>query len=111
MIKKLYTTLYTDENIFYFNEDSLNDVFFCNKMGILNTDLNNINFDNIFDEDDPDTVILIRLLAQHIKFEKGKAFKKKLNEGLMPVAWHPKRWWNFYVSKDENKEIESIFAE
>ena len=31
-------------------------------MGILNIDLNNINLDNNFDEGDPDTIILIRLL-------------------------------------------------
>ena len=29
-------------------------------MDILNIDLNNINLDNNFDEDDPDTVIFIR---------------------------------------------------
>ena len=39
-------------------------------MGILNICLNNINLDNNFDEDDPDTNILIRLLAWHIEFEK-----------------------------------------
>ena len=43
---------------------------------ILNFDLNNINLDNNFDEDDPDTIILIRLLAWHIKYEKLKALKK-----------------------------------
>ena len=32
-------------------------------MGILNIDLNNINLDNNFDEDDPDAIILIKLLA------------------------------------------------
>ena len=32
-------------------------------MGILNIDLNNINLDNNFDETDPDTIFLIRLLA------------------------------------------------
>ena len=31
-------------------------------MSILNIDLNNIYLDNTFDEDDLDTVILIRLL-------------------------------------------------
>ena len=24
----------------------------------------------------------------------------------MPVAWHPKIWWNFCVSEDEKKEID-----
>ena len=53
-----------------------NVVFSCNEMGILNTDLNNINLDNNFDEDDPDTFFLIRLVAWHIKFEKRKALEK-----------------------------------
>ena len=29
----------------------------------------------------------------------------------MPVVWHSKRWWNFYMSEDEKKEIKSIFTE
>ena len=76
MIKELFTVLQVDENILYFNEDSGNIVFSCNKMGVLNIDLNNINLDNNFDEDDPDTIIRIRLLVWHIKFEKRKALKK-----------------------------------
>ena len=24
----------------------------------------------------------------------------------MPIAWHPKRWWNSFMSEDEKKEIE-----
>ena len=48
MIKKLFTAMYEDENILYFNKDSGNVVFNCNGMGILNIDLNNINLDNNF---------------------------------------------------------------
>ena len=70
MIKKLFTGLYADENILYFIEDSVNVVFNCNGVGVLNIDINNINLDNDFDEDDPDTVILIRLSAWYVKFEK-----------------------------------------
>ena len=33
--KKVYTALYVDENILYFNEDSGNVAFFCNEMAIL----------------------------------------------------------------------------
>ena len=62
MIKKVYTAWYADENIFYFNEDSVDAVFSCNEMDSLSIELNNINFDNNFDEDDPDTIILIRHL-------------------------------------------------
>ena len=76
-------------------------------MGILNTDLNNINLDDTdYDEDDPETIIYIRLLAWHIKYEKRKTLKKQLNEEC-----HPKRWWNFCISEDEKKEIEPIFTE
>ena len=73
-------------------------------MGILKIDLNNTNLDNNFDEDDPDTIILIRLLAWHIKFEKCKALKKKISEELMPMAWHPKSWWNFWMSEMRKKK-------
>ena len=76
MVKKLFTALYADENILYFNEHSGNVVLNCNEIGILNTDLNNSNHDNYFYEDDPDTIVLIRLLAWHIKFEKHKELKK-----------------------------------
>ena len=77
MIKEHFTALHADENILCFNKDSQNVVFSCNETDILNIDLNNINLDNNFDEDDPDTVILTRLLAWHIKFEKRKALKKR----------------------------------
>ena len=72
MIKNFFTALYADKNIFYFNEDSVNVVFLCHEMGILNIDLMNINLDNVFDEDDPDTITLTRLLAWHNEFEKRK---------------------------------------
>ena len=76
MSKELYTALYADENMLYYNEDSVNVVFSCNQMGIFNKDLNNIDLSNNFDEDFRDTNIFIKLLGQHIKFEKRKAFKK-----------------------------------
>ena len=41
---------------------------------------NNINLYNTFDEEDPNTIICIRFLAQHMKFEKRKALKKELHE-------------------------------
>ena len=66
-------------------------------MGVFNIDLNIINLDNNFDKDDPVTIILMRLW--HIKFEKRKALKVKV-----PIAWHSKRWWNFFMSKVEKKE-------
>ena len=55
-------------------------------MGILDIDLNNISLDDKLDEDGPDTIILIKILAWHIKFRKRKELKKELSEELMHVA-------------------------
>ena len=78
MIKILFTVFCTDENIPYFNEDSGNVVFTCEGRGSLNIDLENINLvDTNYDEDDHVTIILVWLLAWHIKFEKRKALKKR----------------------------------
>ena len=94
----------------YFNAGSGNVVVFnYNEMGILNIDVNNINLENNFDKDDPDTIFLIRLLAWLTKFEKRKALKKKLNGELMSVAWHPNGWWERCVSEDEKKEIHLFY--
>ena len=42
-------------------------------MGILVVNLNNINLDDTnYEESEPDTVILVRILAWHSKFEKCK---------------------------------------
>ena len=48
-------------------------------MGILNIDLNNINFDDInHEKNGPETIIIIiRHLARHSKFKKHKALKKR----------------------------------
>ena len=72
-VTRFVTAFYADENILYFNRDFGNVIFTCNKMGILNIDLNNINLENNFDEDESDTIILIRILTWHTKFEKRKA--------------------------------------
>ena len=78
-------------------------------MGIANIDLNNINLDDNFDEENPNTIILIRLLACHTKFEKRKELKKELNKELMSVAGHAKRWWNWCVFEYEKKDLDPIF--
>ena len=48
-------------------------------MGILSIDLNNINLDDPnYDEDSPEIIIHVRLLAWHSKFETHKALNKEL---------------------------------
>ena len=56
-----------------------------------------------FHEDDPETIIHVRLLAWHNKFEKCKAFKKDLSKELVPGVWHPTTWWDWCMSEDEKK--------
>ena len=64
MIKYLFTVLYADDDKLYFNEDSGNTVLCCNEMGIVSIYLNNINLDNTnYDQDDPGTILHIKLLA------------------------------------------------
>ena len=111
MIKKLLTALYAEENILYFNEGSDDAVFNCNEMGILNIGLNNISHGDTFDKDDPDSIILIKFLAWHIKFRKCKELKKELSEELMSVTWHLDRWCDWCMPENEKKEIDPMFIE
>ena len=106
MIKRFFTTLYADENILYFNENPSNTVFNCNGVGILNIDLNNMNLDNTdYEEDDSDTInYSYQTLAWQIKFKKRKTLKEKISEELMPIAQHPKRWWDWCMSKNEKEK-------
>ena len=76
-------------------------------MDILNLDLNNMNRGNT-SEDYPDIIILIKILAGYMKFEKRKELKRKLHEELMPIAWHTNRWRNFCVSEDKQKDLIKI---
>ena len=81
--------LYADGNILPFNENSINVTFCCNDMGILSVNLNNINLnDSNYEEDDPDTIILIRLLTCYIKFKKRNVLTGMISEELVLVLWH-----------------------
>ena len=43
-------------------------------------------------------------------YKKCKAKKAQIEKELMPIAWHPSRWWDWYVPKDEKKETEKLWA-
>ena len=89
-------------NILYFNEDSGDALFNYIEIGIVYIGVLIVNID---------IDILIRLLSWHSKFEKRKELKKELNEELMLVVWHPKKWSDWCVSEDKKMEIDSIFTE
>ena len=62
-------------------------------MVILSVDLNNINLDDAdFDEDDPENIIHVRLMAWLNRLKQLKAFRQDIRKKLMPVAWHSTRW-------------------
>ena len=63
MIKKLFTAQNTDNNKLYLNDDSDDAVFHYNERDIVNIDLNNISLDDNLDEEDPNTIVRIRLFA------------------------------------------------
>ena len=47
-----------------------------------------------------------------LNLKKRKAFKKELNEELMPVGWHPEKWWDWCMSENEKKkETDPMFIE
>ena len=81
-------------------------------MGVLSVDFNNINLDDVnFVEDDPEIIIHVGRMAWCNKFKQRIAFKKELSKELMPVAWHPRRWWDWCMRQDEKKEIKSFFID
>ena len=78
IIKQRYTVLYANDGLLFFDEDSDDVIFCCDEIGILCANLNNINLDNNFDGNNPDTIICIRLFARHSKFKKdAKQFKRR----------------------------------
>ena len=79
-------------------------------MDIPSVNVNNINLDNSnFYGDEPKTFICVRLLRWHNKLKKCKTSKKEISKELVLVVWHPTKWWNWSMSKDEKKEIEIFF--
>ena len=67
--------MYANYSLLFVDEESGDVIFCCNEMGILSVNPN-INLYNNFDEEDPDAIILIRLLAWHSKFKRRKLLKK-----------------------------------
>ena len=60
-----------------FDENSGNVTFSSDEMGILSVVYNNINLGDVnFDEDDPETIIHVRLMAWHNRLNNIKHFKK-----------------------------------
>ena len=50
------------------------------------------------------------LITRRDPYIKRKTQTAKIKEELMPVAWHPDRWWNWRVPEHKKKELEIYFA-
>ena len=43
-----------------------------------------------------------------LNFKNAKHLKE-IGEELMPIGWHPKKWWDWCVSEDEKKRKRSRY--
>ena len=79
MLEKLDNALHSNDDILFHSEDLDKVTFIANQRNILAANLDKINLDhdNKLDEDDPDTIIHISLLAGPSKFRKREALKKR----------------------------------
>ena len=42
---------------------------------------------------------------------KRKAQKAQIKKELMPIAWHPSRYWDWCMSEDEKRETEKLWTQ
>ena len=50
-----------------------------------------------------------KLVEWYDGYKARKAQKASIKKELMPITWHPSRWWDWCVSEDEKKETENFF--
>ena len=49
-----------------------------------------------------------KLIKWYDGYKKCNTQRAKIKEELMPIAWHPSRWWCWCVPEDEKKETEKL---
>ena len=42
-------------------------------------------------------------------YKKQKVQKAEIKEEVIPIAWHPSRWYDWCISEDEKKETEKLW--
>ena len=48
-------------------------------------------------------------LLSSARVKKRKEQKEQIKEELLPIVWHPSRWWEWCVREEEKKETENFF--
>ena len=56
------------------------------------------------------TAMIMSLLSATMVIENVKAQKTSIKKELMPIAWHPSRWWDWCIPGDEKKEPEKLWG-
>ena len=103
-------SLTTHDNAVFSNDhivfsDAESDVVIFFFMGLNTPNLDNINFDDDnFNDDDPETIVHGRFMAWCNTYKQHKACKKYISKEIMPVVWHPTKWWAWRMPEDEEKK-------
>ena len=68
-----------------------------------------INFQYYYDDHyiDDDGVIEWHDEEDH---QKRRAQKASIKEELMPIAWHPSRYWDWCMPEDEKRDTEALWV-
>ena len=104
ILEKLGNVVFSNDDTVFGNADSGNVTFFSDDVGLVHVDLNNVSPDNVnFADNDPENIIHFRLTARCKRWKQQKACKKR-GKKLLPIAWHPTRWWDWCMSEDEKKK-------
>ena len=51
-----------------------------------------------------------KLIDRYNDYKKRRILKASIKEGLLPVAWHPSRYWDWCVSEDEKRGTDKLWV-
>ena len=54
-------------------------------------------------------IAMMNLLSGNI-YQKRKTQEVSIKEGLLHIAWHPSRYWDWCVSEDEKQKIKKLWV-
>ena len=97
--------IFSNDNIIFFKDDSNYVTFTSDDKGLNIIYLNSISIDDHNrDNDDPETIIRVRLMPWCNRYKQCKGCKNDVINKLMP-AWYPKKWWDWCMPEVENDFI------
>ena len=50
-----------------------------------------------------------KLIGWYEGYHKRKVQKAQIKKELLPIAWHPSKWWDWCVPEDEKRETEKMW--